>query len=66
VFDTESVRQGNRSTISGAVRLGLVGQLPCRSLSNKYLMYRRSKRLPSPKMDMKRVLYRHFSCMCKT
>jgi len=33
VFDTESVRQGNCSTISGVVRLGFVGQLPCRSTS---------------------------------
>ena len=27
MFDTESVRQGNCSTISGIVRLGFVGQL---------------------------------------
>jgi len=27
----ESVRQGNLSTISGVVRLGFVGQLPCRT-----------------------------------
>jgi len=41
VFDTESVWQGKCSTgklvdsfgISGAVRLGFVGQLPCRSLT---------------------------------
>ena len=33
VFDTESVRQGKCSTISGVVRLGFVGQLPCRTTS---------------------------------
>ena len=33
VFDTESVRQGNCSTISDVVRLGFVGQLPCRTIS---------------------------------
>ena len=33
MFDKESVRQGNWSTISGIVRLGLVGELPCRTTS---------------------------------
>jgi len=35
VFDTETeiVRQGNCSTISSVVRLGFVGQLPCRTPS---------------------------------
>jgi len=33
VFDTESVRQGNCSTISDVVRLSFVGQLPCRTTS---------------------------------
>jgi len=33
VLDTESVRQGNCSIILGVVRLGFVGQLPCRTTS---------------------------------
>jgi len=33
VSDTESVRQGNWSTNSGVVRLGFVGQHPCRTTS---------------------------------
>ena len=39
VLDTERVRQGNCSTILGVVRLGLVGQLPCRtsSVSDNFL-----------------------------
>jgi len=33
VFDTEIARHGNCSTISLFVRLGFVGQLPCRTTS---------------------------------
>ena len=61
VFDTESVRRGNCSTFSGVVRLGFVGQLPCRktSISDNFL------HLLGPRLNLVRSGESGFRWDCK-